>query len=51
MANAELAGFRGIKTVNTNTFLPGFGTMVNTITIIDAKNGEFKMGEWMKNIE
>ena len=51
MANAELTGFRGIKTGNTNTFLPGLGTKVNTITIIDAKNGEFKMGEWIKNIE
>ncbi len=51
MANVELAGFRGIKTGNTNTFLLGLWTKVNIITKIDVKNGEFEMGEWMKNIE
>ena len=37
MANAELAGFKSIKTGNTNAFCQGLGTKVNTITITLTK--------------
>ena len=37
IANAELAGFKSIKTGNTNAFCQGLGTKVNTITITLTK--------------
>ena len=37
IANAELAGFKGIKTGNTNAFCKGLGTKVNTVTITLTK--------------
>ena len=37
MANAELAGFKNIKTGNTNAFCKGLGMKVNTITITLTK--------------
>ena len=37
MANAELAGFKSIKTGNTNAFCQGLGTKVNTVTITLTK--------------
>ena len=37
IANAELAGFKGVKTGNTNAFCKGLGTKVNTVTITLTK--------------
>jgi hypothetical protein len=37
IANAELAGFKGIKTGNTNAFCKGLGTKINTVTITLTK--------------
>ena len=37
IANAELAGFKSIKTGNTNAFCQGLGTKVNTVTITLTK--------------
>ena len=37
MANAELAGFKSIKTGNTNAFCQGLGTKVNTVTLTLTK--------------
>ena len=33
IANAELAGFKDIKSGNVNAFCPGLGTKVETITL------------------
>ena len=37
IVNAELAGFKGVKTGNTNAFCKGLGTKVNTVTITLTK--------------
>ena len=37
IANAELAGFKGIKTGNTHAFCKGLGTKINTVTITFTK--------------
>ena len=37
LANAELAGFKNIRTGNQNAFCPGLGTKVETISITLTK--------------
>ena len=37
IANAELAGFKNIRTGNTTAFCPGLGTKVETITLTLTK--------------
>ena len=37
IANAELAGFKNIRTGNTTAFCPGLGTKVDTITLTLTK--------------
>ena len=37
LANAELAGFKSVKTGNTNAFCIGLGMKVNTVTITLTK--------------